>query len=62
MTKLVNRISFEQAELALSYASHSLNIEGFDVTHEDCNFVRAVLTGEKTEAQFHKAIRNRFNV
>ncbi len=62
LTKLVNRISFEQAEHAISYASHSLHIEGFDVTHEDCNFVRSVLTGEKTEAQFHKAIRNRFDV
>ena len=62
LTKLVNRVSHEQANHAISYASHSLVTEGFDVTHEDENFVRSVLTGERTEAQFHRAIKSKFNV
>lgn len=62
MTKLVNRISIEQANHALSYASHSLVTEGFEVTAEDRNFVRAVLTGEQTEDQFHEAIKSKFDV
>lgn len=62
LTKLVNRVSLEQANHAISYASHSLVTEGFDVTREDQSFVRSVLTGEKTEAQFHKAIKMKFDV
>ncbi|MDN7227709.1 hypothetical protein QWY22_17070 [Planococcus liqunii] len=62
LTKLVNRVSREQANHAISYASHSLTTEGFNVTNEDQNFVRSVLTGEQTEAQFHRAIKTKFNV
>ncbi|AIY06612.1 hypothetical protein Plano_2647 [Planococcus sp. PAMC 21323] len=62
MTNLANRVSHEQANHAISYASHSLITEGFDVTSEDENFVRSVLTGERTEAQFHQAIKRKFNV
>ncbi|CEG21647.1 hypothetical protein BN1080_00560 [Planococcus massiliensis] len=62
LTKLVNRVSHEQANQAISYASHSLVTEGFEVTHEDKNFVRSVLTGEQTEAQFHRAIKMKFDV
>ncbi len=62
LTKLVNRVSHEQANHAISYATHSLVTEGFDVTNEDENFVRSVLTGERTEAQFHRAIKSKFNV
>ncbi|PSL34404.1 hypothetical protein B0H99_109132 [Planomicrobium soli] len=60
--KLANGISQEQATHALSYASHSLITEGFDVTNEDQKFVLSVLTGEQTEAQFHQAIKLKFNV
>lgn len=62
LTKLVNRVSREQANYAISCASHSLVTEGFDVTNEDENFVRSVLTGERTEAQFHQAIKRKFDV
>lgn len=62
LTNLANRVSHEQANHAISYASHSLVTEGFDVTSEDENFVRSVLTGERTEAQFHQAIKRKFNV
>lgn len=62
MTNLANRVSREQANQAISCAEHSLVTEGFDVTHEDRNFVRSVLTGERTEAQFHQAIKARFDV
>ncbi|MGI2328023.1 hypothetical protein [Planococcus sp. YIM B11945] len=60
--KLVNRVSREQANHAISYASHSLITEGFNVTNEDQDFVLSVLTGEKTESQFHQAIKMKFNV
>jgi hypothetical protein len=60
--KLANGVSREQATHALSYASHSLITEGFDVTNEDQKFVLSVLTGEQTEAQFHQAIKMKFNV
>ena len=62
LTKLVNRVSREQANHAISYASHSLVTEGFNVTNEDEDFVRSVLTGEQTEAQFHRAIKIKFDV
>ncbi|MDN7245059.1 hypothetical protein QWY16_16900 [Planococcus shenhongbingii] len=62
LTKLVNRVTHEQANRAISYASHSLATEGFNVTNEDRNFVRSVLTGEQTEAQFHRAIKTKYNV
>lgn len=62
LTKLVNRVSREQANQAISYASHSLMTEGFEVTHDDKSFVRSVLTGEQTEAQFHRAIKIKFDV
>ena len=62
LTKLVNRISLEQANQAISYASHSLVTEGFNVTAEDRSFVQSVLTGEQTEDQFHEAIKSKFNV
>lgn len=62
VTNLANRVSHEQANHAISCAAHSLVTEGFDVTHEDRNFVRSVLTGERTEAQFHQAIKARFDV
>ena len=62
LTKLVNRISLEQANQAISYASHSLVTEGFNVTAEDRSFVQAVLTGEQTEDQFHQTIKSKFDV
>lgn len=62
LAKLVNRVSREQANRAISYASHSLVTEGFTVTSEDENFVRSVLTGEQTEAQFHQAVKRKFDV
>lgn len=62
LRKLENRVSAEQANRAISYASHSLATEGFHVTSDDKNFVRAVLTGERSEDSFHKTIKMKFDV
>lgn len=62
LAKLVNPVSNEQANHAIFSASHSLVTEGFDVTSEDEHFVRSVLTGEQTEAQFHQAVKRKFDV
>ena len=62
LTKLKNRVSSELANHAISYASHSLATEGFHVTSDAKNFVRSVLTGERTEDQFHKTIKMKYNV
>ncbi|WP_232336717.1 hypothetical protein [Planococcus lenghuensis] len=62
MTKSVKEVSPEKAEQALFSASHSLVTEGFEVSGEDRNLVRLLLTGEWTERQFQEAVKNRYNV
>lgn len=62
LAKSVKEISPEKTEQALFSASHSLAAEGFEVSGEDRDLVRLLLTGEWTERQFQEAVKTRYDV
>ncbi|KAB7705953.1 hypothetical protein F9802_12875 [Bacillus aerolatus] len=55
-------LSHERAQKAIRYASHSLKVEGFNVTKEDEALVYKALVGNITEEQFHQEVKRIVNV
>ncbi|WP_088008705.1 hypothetical protein [Indiicoccus explosivorum] len=62
MSKSVKQITPDQTERAVLSAAHSLLTEGFDVSGEDQEFVRLFLSGDRTERQFHEAVKAKYDV